>query len=475
MRKTLFTLIAAVMAVVGYAQKKELVTLPTGVEANQWYITGGAFNVWGGDSYGWIDYSSFLEGVNVAISGNDIYFQGLAYYMGEAWVKGTINGNVITIPTGQYLGTDSDGDEYLNGQPADAQTGDEPAVDIVFAYDAEAGTLTLDANVAILESGEQNSLKATYAYWEGLVLSNTKPQAVELPEGLEPVEYLFTGTDDYDNSEVQRAAFVAFDGTDAYIKGLTNWLPEGWVKGTFENGKITIPANQYMGDMEYGYSTYALYFNPNADVEFTVSEDKKTITATAYSITSGGESVEGYLNVSLKFTEEKAGTPANPAITTIEPYDGEDNLYIVEFNVPITDNAGNAMLTSKLSYKFYYEAGGNVSEYTFTSDKYQNVETSMKDVPYGFTDEYDFYPTYIYFAEDMSTWSRIGIQATYTGGGETHATEIQWVNVADVMGINSVQTDRNNGRNAIYNLNGQRVNNATKGLYIINGKKVVIK
>jgi hypothetical protein len=31
------------------------------------------------------------------------------------------------------------------------------------------------------------------------------------------------------------------------------------------------------------------------------------------------------------------------------------------------------------------------------------------------------------------------------------------------------------GEQVIYNLSGQRVNKATKGLYIINGRKVVIK
>ena len=29
--------------------------------------------------------------------------------------------------------------------------------------------------------------------------------------------------------------------------------------------------------------------------------------------------------------------------------------------------------------------------------------------------------------------------------------------------------------NGVYNLNGQRVNQPTKGLYIVNGRKVVIK
>lgn len=44
----------------------------------------------------------------------------------------------------------------------------------------------------------------------------------------------------------------------------------------------------------------------------------------------------------------------------------------------------------------------------------------------------------------------------------------------DVTAIISIITDAENG-NAIYNLNGQRVNAATKGVYIINGKKMIIK
>ena len=40
-------------------------------------------------------------------------------------------------------------------------------------------------------------------------------------------------------------------------------------------------------------------------------------------------------------------------------------------------------------------------------------------------------------------------------------------------GINSVEQDGSNAK--IYNLNGQRVNNAQKGIYIKNGKKVIIK
>lgn len=40
-------------------------------------------------------------------------------------------------------------------------------------------------------------------------------------------------------------------------------------------------------------------------------------------------------------------------------------------------------------------------------------------------------------------------------------------------GINSVKNEKQS--NEVYNLNGQRVNNATRGLYIVNGKKVIMK
>jgi hypothetical protein len=40
-------------------------------------------------------------------------------------------------------------------------------------------------------------------------------------------------------------------------------------------------------------------------------------------------------------------------------------------------------------------------------------------------------------------------------------------------GINGVENEQR--ENVIYNLRGQRVENPTKGLYIINGKKVIIK
>jgi hypothetical protein len=45
----------------------------------------------------------------------------------------------------------------------------------------------------------------------------------------------------------------------------------------------------------------------------------------------------------------------------------------------------------------------------------------------------------------------------------------------DVSGISSVLTDGGTRTNALYDLQGRRVQNPTKGLYIRNGRKVLMK
>lgn len=55
------------------------------------------------------------------------------------------------------------------------------------------------------------------------------------------------------------------------------------------------------------------------------------------------------------------------------------------------------------------------------------------------------------------------------------AREITLVWDEDVTGVNEVRSLKEEVRGDYYNLNGQRVSHPTKGLYIVNGKKVIIK
>ena len=75
-----------------------------------------------------------------------------------------------------------------------------------------------------------------------------------------------------------------------------------------------------------------------------------------------------------------------------------------------------------------------------------------------------------------STWTKVGVQSIYYGGGECKKSEIAW---GTLTGISDIKADMQNGNAAIYNLAGQRIANGpkptAKGLYIINGKKVIVK
>ena len=75
--------------------------------------------------------------VNVAVDGDDVYFQGMSYYIPEAWVKGTKDGNLVTFPEMQYMGEyGSYGSSYFfyNGET-------------VFTYDEEAKTYSATGQV----------------------------------------------------------------------------------------------------------------------------------------------------------------------------------------------------------------------------------------------------------------------------------------------------------------------------------------
>ncbi len=149
-----------------------------------WDITAGSYMMYASE------YSCFLEGnrsqtMNVCIDGTDIYIQGISGEYTTSWIKGTLADGKATFPTAQFIAHNS----YVNGQLQSAQAETDAPVDIVFAYDSEAGTLTLDASMGIIENDNTTTIAHTYAYWEGLVLTNptTGIHQVDIVEGEETV------------------------------------------------------------------------------------------------------------------------------------------------------------------------------------------------------------------------------------------------------------------------------------------------
>ena len=77
------------------------------------------------------------EKVKVAVNGGDIYLQ---YYPGfDSWVKGTVNGNKASFPTGQYLGPDSYYGQHVYFVATDEE--DYLLNEVVFDYDPATNRL----------------------------------------------------------------------------------------------------------------------------------------------------------------------------------------------------------------------------------------------------------------------------------------------------------------------------------------------
>lgn len=134
----------------------------------------------------WVFMDEYETGIaNVAIVDNDIYVQGLVRSMKDSWVKGTINGDKVTFPSGQYLGYDAEIYYVCYFMGADAEyDGDDLIASIkpeaIFDYDAENKELTTASSY--MANGDPSVLFPLYIYTDVTVMMqnrdfNTPPAA----------------------------------------------------------------------------------------------------------------------------------------------------------------------------------------------------------------------------------------------------------------------------------------------------------
>ena len=193
--------------------------------------------------------------------------------------------------------------------------------------------------------------------------------------------------------------------------------------------KITVYYSEPTISVTMGSAGYMTYCNVGAALSFGDLE--------AYVVSAVGDN-----NVTLtQITQAPANTPV-----VLKGSAGSHNLTVIE--------SASAVGTNKLKVSDgNITTGGNYVDYALAKKGddvgFYKVQAGVK-VPAG--------KCYI----SVYTGSDAPEYLGFDGDGNT-------------TGMNDVRSKMEEGRGEFYNLNGQRVAQPTKGLYIVNGKKVVIK
>ena len=364
-------------------------------------------------------------------AGEAIVISGMFDESFKATVLSDEDGDYFMIEGGQKAGSSQYGDYVLYGlfyYEGDDTNEAGWYYDNIYGFINSDGTITIYPWLVRVLSGGQYDRYSLSPYWvEGGTFSPTEPLTlVEVPEGTEILPYVMTYKDS-SNATASKAVNVAVDGNDVYFQGLSEYLPEAWVKGTKEANTVTFPAMQWVGYYSIG-DAYAFY---NGDAVFTYDAEANTYSAEGniFGVLADKYYDGNYTDPVLKGVVEKAATPANPAITALK---NGDYGYYITFNVPLEDTEGEPLMASKLSYIIYTDIEGEIAPLTFTSATHTRLTEDLTEIPAGFSEGYDFYDTQIYLNELYSAnWNNLGIQSIYRGGGEENATEIQWFHIKD--------------------------------------------
>lgn len=457
-------------------------TPPANVETEELYFMATA-----NDGMDWMDFS---QKAVLAHDGDEVYLQGFCKYLPKAWIKGRREDGKLKFATNQFIGNyNNEALYFMGGQ--DAANNSFVIKDVEFTYNGKDMYTTTDYFII---NGKKDQLYV-YLYYYGATLSYHDNETVTAPEDLETETYTLTyKTYDTDGQLVDASSFVniGFKDGEVYMQRIWEVLPDAWVKGRSENGKVVFDAPQFLGYYEQHNEKLPAYFIPfnmeNGDLLESITFDYDSDAGT---LDAGGQAIGICLNTArmLSYIEirdpqmtmipDVAIVPADPSITE---YAGEENVlpYII-VRVPGEGANGETLDLNKLSYQLLSDVEGVVQPIVLTTDLYERVPYDMETIPWLYADNYDVVAlandSYkVFLNAPVSEYNRIGVQSIYTTKTQTLRSATAWEEIKDyTTDIESVGHSTLDNNHTVYDLQGRIIANGRlpKGLYIVGGKKVI--
>ena len=271
---------------------------------------------------------------------------------------------------------------------------------------------------------------AAYLDWES-VYTPFDATPVKLPDGIEMEDFSMSYVDSYGNASGKMVKVGMMDN-DVYVQGFSSMVPDGVMKGALNGDKVVFPSDQYLG---VGSSLFLSMMGLDAEytildnLEFDYEAETRTMTASnILAVVAGLNIQEEYDQPIIAPYVDRAATPANPEVIDFVDQGELGGYNYGSFNVPTVDTEGKFINPNDLYYRIYFD---DDELFTFGPDEYPQVEEFMTDVPYNYTDGYDFGVggATVYFYE--TGFQRVGIQSVFRGGGEEHVSDIVYMDLTD--------------------------------------------
>ena len=389
-----------------------------------------------------------------AEDGKTVYLQNpISQAIANTWVKAELSddGKTLTMPLNQFIIYYPEVEYGLMTTWIDVTVDDagnlsavpNPEITEATFTIGDDGTISLNGSSGNIDTFECSGLGliydddltwAGYADWES-VYTPFDATPVELPDGAVLENFSMSYVDSYGNAGGKMVK-VAMMGNDVYVQGMSSYVPEGVMKGTLDGDKVTFLSNQYLG-VGNGLFLSMMGLEADEDGEYMIMDglefgyDAATRTMTSENtlgIVAGTTVQEAFGQPVIAPYIDHAATPANPEV--IDFVDGGElgGYNYGSFNVPTVDTEGKFINPDDLYYRIYVD---DDELFTFGPDEYPELTDFMTDVPYYFTDGYDFGVggATIYFYE--TGFQRVGIQSVFRGGGEEHVSDIVYMELTD--------------------------------------------
>lgn len=286
------------------------------------------------------------------------------------------------------------------------------------------------------------------------------------------------------------------EGTDFYISGFAKAQPDAWAKGRVEGNKVVFDERIYLGvdtaerchtffepaafesidwygqvyDEISKADAFTLNYDPDADT-YTSTEGGFIVNIGVAELNSG-TAWEAFNKPALSPYAEVAGQPEKPYdIGYINNYDTEGYRGF-SFTLSNYSIDGNYLDPSKLFYRIFINDITGANPFTFEPEEYIYLTEAMTDIPYNFTDNYDFYKEgnvhHLYFyGNDIETF---GVAAFYRGNDMVYPSTLVYINVKnldDAAGIDGVTDNHGDILSTTYtDLSGRTLSQPTQGINI---------